>query len=722
MDVSFILEQLNDEQRQAVTAEPGPMLVLAGAGSGKTRVLVHRIAWMIRVHGLHPQSILSVTFTNKAAQEMRSRIEQLLGIPTHNLWVGTFHGLSHRFLRQHFREAGLPQAFTVMDSDDQLRLIKRIMKESNIDDTRWPPKQVQQFINQKKDDGLRAAHIDPGFDPYNKTMHSIYTTYEDTCQRSGLVDFAELLLRSFELWRHQPDLLAHYQARFKTILVDEFQDTNTIQYAWLKVLAGDQSPIMVVGDDDQSIYGWRGARIENIHRFVRDFPGCPTIRLEQNYRSTGTILKAANQLIANNSERMGKSLWTEQGSGPLIDLYVAFNETDEAHYIVSRIKQWRHAGGRYQDCAVLYRSNAQSRVIEDAFIQAQIPYRVYGGLRYFERAEIKDALAYLRMVSNPEDDTAFERVVNFPSRGIGERTVQDVRDRAREHQMSLWQAAIQLIQEKALSARALSALQGFIDIVVTMKDDINGLELSEQVAAVIDSSGLIHHYQTNKADKSQSKVENLEELVTAAQQFTMPEEDKDTLPLHAFLSHAALESGEQQAAEHADSTQLMTLHTAKGLEFGLVFLAGLEEGLFPHQMSIAEGNRLEEERRLCYVGMTRAMQQLVISYAESRMLHGRQSMNGPSRFIEEMPSDCIKPIRQPKNHYTAPRIASPATSSASMTRADHPYRLGMRVRHAKFGEGVVIGMEGQGAHARVHVNFDKAGAKWLVIAYAKLET
>lgn len=721
MDVSFILEQLNDEQRQAVTAEPGPMLVLAGAGSGKTRVLVHRIAWMIRVHGLHPQSILSVTFTNKAAQEMRSRIEQLLGIPTHNLWVGTFHGLSHRFLRQHYREAGLPQAFTVMDSDDQLRLIKRIMKESNIDDTRWPPKQVQQFINQKKDDGLRAAHIDPGFDPYNKTMHSIYTTYEDTCQRSGLVDFAELLLRSFELWRHQPDLLAHYQARFKTILVDEFQDTNTIQYAWLKVLAGDQSPIMVVGDDDQSIYGWRGARIENIHRFVRDFPGCPTIRLEQNYRSTGTILKAANQLIANNSERMGKSLWTEQGSGPLIDLYVAFNETDEAHYIVSRIKQWRHAGGRYQDCAVLYRSNAQSRVIEDALIQGQIPYRVYGGLRYFERAEIKDALAYLRMVSNPDDDTAFERVVNFPSRGIGERTVQDVRDRAREHQMSLWQAAIQLIQEKALSARALSALQGFIDIVVTMKDDINGLELSEQVAAVIDSSGLIHHYQTNKADKSQSKVENLEELVTAAQQFTMPEEDKDTLPLHAFLSHAALESGEQQAAEYADSTQLMTLHTAKGLEFGLVFLAGLEEGLFPHQMSIAEGNRLEEERRLCYVGMTRAMQQLVISYAESRMLHGRQSMNGPSRFIEEMPADCIKPIRQPKNSYTAPRMANP-TTSASMTRADHPYRLGMRVRHAKFGEGVVIGMEGQGAHARVHVNFDKAGAKWLVIAYAKLET
>lgn len=717
MDVSFIVDQLNDEQRQAVTAEPGPMLVLAGAGSGKTRVLVHRIAWMIRVHGLNPQSILSVTFTNKAAQEMRTRIEQLIGISTQSLWVGTFHGLSHRFLRQHYREAGLPQAFTVMDSDDQLRLIKRIMKDANIDDTRWPPKQVQQYINQKKDEGLRAAHIDPGFDPYNKTMHSLYLTYEETCQRSGLVDFAELLLRSFELWRHQPELLAHYQARFKTILVDEFQDTNAIQYAWLKMLAGDKNPIMVVGDDDQSIYGWRGARIENIHRFVRDFPGCTTIRLEQNYRSTGTILKAANQLIANNSERMGKSLWTEQGSGPLIDLYVAFNETDEAHYIVSRMKQWRQAGGRYQDCAVLYRSNAQSRVIEDALIQGQIPYRVYGGLRYFERAEIKDALAYLRMVANPEDDTAFERVVNFPARGIGERTVQDLRDRARENQMSLWQVAIQMIQEKALAARALAALQGFIDIIVTMRDDINGLELSEQVACVIDSSGLIHHYQTNKADKSQSKVENLEELVTAAQQFVMQEEDKETIPLHAFLSHAALESGEQQAAEYADSVQLMTLHTAKGLEFGLVFLAGLEEGLFPHQMSIAEGNRLQEERRLCYVGMTRAMKQLVISYAESRMLHGRQSMNGPSRFIEEMPSDCIRPIRQPKVSFTAPRL-----SASTPVRSDHPYRLGMRVRHAKFGEGVVIGMEGQGAHARVHVNFDKAGAKWLVIAYAKLET
>jgi DNA helicase-2/ATP-dependent DNA helicase PcrA len=716
MDVSLLLDNLNEPQRLAVSSEPGHMLVLAGAGSGKTRVLVHRMAWLMRVLGVSSQGILAVTFTNKAAHEMRSRIEALLQVPTYGMWVGTFHGISHRLLRAHYQEAGLPEHFQVLDSDDQLRLIKRIMKGLEVDDGRYPPRQVQHYINQKKDEGLRAAHVDPGYDVFGKTMHALYVAYEENCQRLGLVDFAELLLRSFELWRNQPALLKHYRERFSHILVDEFQDTNAIQYAWLKALMGEHNSLIVVGDDDQSIYGWRGAKIENIQRFLRDFPDAKTVRLEQNYRSTQTILEAANQLIRHNGGRMGKELWTEATKGELIDLYEAFNETDEAHYLAQRIQRWVSEDGRYSDVAVLYRSNAQSRVIEDALIQAGIPYRVYGGLRFFERAEIKDALAYLRMMALPDDDTAFERVVNVPPRGIGERTLELVRIRAREHSTSLWTAAIALVQSQELTPRASRSLQVFIDLIVTLTQDLTDKALYEQTAWVLEHSDLLNFYRASKGEKSQAKVENLEELITAARQFEPSESDENLSPLQAFLSHAALESGDTQAAEHAESVQLMTLHTAKGLEFPLVFLCGLEEGLFPHQMAMMEGDRVEEERRLCYVGMTRAMKKLVISYATARMLHGRQTFSPPSRFIEEIPAACVHQVR-------ASRKGTQASSHAPLVQeSSNGIKLGARVRHPKFGEGVILAFEGDGAHARVQVNFKDHGQKWLVMAYAKLES
>ncbi len=716
MDITYILESLNEEQRKAVASPPGHMLVLAGAGSGKTRVLVHRIAWLMQTEQLSAESILAVTFTNKAAHEMRSRIEALLHIPTYGMWVGTFHGLAHRLLRQHFDEAKLPKEFQVLDSDDQLRTIKRVMKALEIDDDRWEPRQVQNYISQKKDEGLRAAHIEPGYDIYSKTMQRIYQVYEETCERAGIVDFAELLLRTLEMLRNNPVLLSHYQRRFQHILVDEFQDTNAIQYAWIKLLAGKENYVMIVGDDDQSIYGWRGAKIENIHRFSRDFSDAITIRLEQNYRSTQTILSAANQLIRHNHDRLGKELWTDASGGDLVDLYTAFNEVDESHYIVSRIEQWVREGGRYNEIAILYRSNAQSRVIEDALIQAGIPYRVYGGLRFFERAEIKDALAYLRLVLHHEDDTGFERVVNLPTRGVGNKTLEELRDYARQHQVSLWESSIRLIQEGKFPQRASRALQVFIDLIITLKEDIVDLELHEQIDWMITHSGLLEHHRSQKGEKAQAKVENLEELITAARQFQPDEAEKDLMPLQAFLSHAALEAGEAQASKYVESVQMMTMHMAKGLEFPLVFIGGLEEGLFPHQMSIAEGNRLEEERRLCYVGMTRAMRRLVLTYAESRMLHGRQTFNPPSRFLDEIPSEFIHEIRARKQQTIAPRFMQQKSSPS------HPYQLGARVRHLKFGEGVVVSIEGQGAHARVQVNFDEHGTKWLVLAYAKLQS
>jgi ATP-dependent DNA helicase UvrD/PcrA len=715
MDVTTILDPLNPAQREAVTAEATPLLVLAGAGSGKTRVLVHRIAWLIQVGHVSPHAILAVTFTNKAAGEMRLRIEQLIGGSTRSMWVGTFHGLAHRLLRQHWREAKLPQAFQILDSDDQYRLIRRVLKSLDLDEARYPPRQLQWFINSRKDEGLRAKHIPEGDDPTHRQMLRAYAAYEKACERGGLVDFAELLLRALELWRNDAALLAHYQQRFHYILVDEFQDTNAIQYAWIRLLAGKQSVPFVVGDDDQSIYAWRGARIENILKFEKDFPATRMLRLEQNYRSTGNILKAANALIANNSARLGKNLWTSGADGLPIQVYAAYNEQDEAQFVMDQIKRWQEQGGARHDIAVLYRSNAQSRVFEERLLAEAIPYRVYGGPRFFERQEIKDALAYLRLLENRDDDASFERVINLPARGIGSRTLDSLRERARRENLPLWRVLCQVVDSKDAPARVLGALEGFAKLVDDLDKAVRGLDLFEQVGHVIDSSGIVDHYKAEKGERGETRVENLQELVSAARGF-QPEDLQGMTPLSAFLSHAALEAGEGQAQKWEDCVQLMTLHSAKGLEFPLVFICGLEDGLFPHERSSEDLEGLEEERRLCYVGMTRAKQELYLSYAESRRLHGMDNYGVPSRFLREIPADLLQEIRprvQVSRSYISPARTDAQDMPVGLT-------LGQRVRHPSFGEGTVLDYEGSGALARVQVNFSSAGAKWLVVAYANL--
>ena len=720
MDVSYIIDPLNDAQREAVTADQQPLLVLAGAGSGKTRVLVHRVAWLIQVENISPYGILAVTFTNKAAGEMRTRIEQLVGVPTRGMWVGTFHGLAHRLLRAHWKEANLPQSFQVLDSDDQYRVIRRLLKAMELDESRWPPRQLQWFINARKDEGQRPQHIEHKGDPFLRQQLAVYQAYEEQCQRSGLVDFAELLLRAHELWLQHPELLAHYQQRFQHILVDEFQDTNTIQYAWLRVLAGSNGRITMVGDDDQSIYGWRGAKVENLMRFERDFPGARTLRLEQNYRSTGVILKAANALIAHNDGRLGKNLWTDGSEGEPIRLYAALNEQDEARFVIDQIQSLVDKGAARSDIAILYRSNAQSRVFEERLLQTAIPYRVYGGLRFFERQEIKDALAYLRLCENREDDASFDRIVNHPPRGIGERTLAEIRDRARLDKVSLWAAALGLQQTDTLNARARNALGGFYRIIETLAESISGLELGEQVEHVVQGAGLKEHYAKEKGEKGQARLENLDELVNAAREFEYDVDEEEQLePLPAFLSHAALEAGEGQADQWQDCVQLMTLHSAKGLEFENVFLCGLEEGLFPHQRSVEEAGRLEEERRLCYVGITRARKQLTLSYAEHRRLHGSESYCLPSRFVHEIPAELVDEIR-PRIQVSRPYAAPARNTSLREPPPVDGLNLGQRVQHGTFGEGVVLNYEGRGAHARVQVNFENAGTKWLVVAYANL--
>jgi DNA helicase-2/ATP-dependent DNA helicase PcrA len=714
MDVTYILDPLNDAQRDAVASEAQNLLVLAGAGSGKTRVLVHRIAWLIEAEGLSPWSILAVTFTNKAAREMRSRIEEMLHIPTHGMWVGTFHGLAHRLLKSHWQEAGLPQNFQILDSDDQLRLVKRVCRQLDLDESRWPPRQAQWYINGQKDEGLRAAHIQvEGNDIHALTMQRIYQAYEQACARGGLVDFAELLLRAHELWLNNAELLAHYQQRFRHVLVDEFQDTNTIQYAWLRVLAGDNIPVVAVGDDDQSIYGWRGARIENIQRFTEDFAGTRTVRLEQNYRSTSTILRAANAVISNNFGRLGKELWTTGEEGSPITLYSGFNEQDEARFIVERLEQWISDGNARSEAAILYRSNAQSRVLEEALLREAIPYRIYGGQRFYERLEIKNALAYMRLLVNRADDASVERVINTPPRGIGGKTLDFVRTLARERDLSLWAAIAAVRDEKSLPARALAALEGFCALLNELDSGTNELGLEEITDHVISHVGLIEFHKKEKGERGQARVENLEELVTAARQFDP--QDESLSPLQEFLDNAALDAGDTQAAEHEDGVQLMTLHSAKGLEFPLVFLAGMEENLFPHRMSLEEPGRLEEERRLCYVGITRAMQQLVICYAETRRLHGNESFNAPSRFIREIPPELMEEVRL---HTT---ITRPVSIGFSHAIPETGLSLGQRVEHQIFGEGVVLNFEGRGSNARVEVNFDKEGSKWLVVQYANLQ-
>lgn len=722
MDVSYIIDPLNDAQRQAVCAPTSNILVLAGAGSGKTRVLVHRIAWLMQAENISPYGILAVTFTNKAAAEMRGRIENLLAMPASGMWVGTFHGIAHRLLRAHWKEAELPQTFQIMDSEDQHRALKRVIREMGLDEKRWVPREAQWWINARKDEGLRPENIEHKNDAYLRHMVEIYREYEAMCQRNGSLDFAELLLRAYELWVKRPDVLMHYQQRFQNILIDEFQDTNTIQYAWIKILAGNTANVFVVGDDDQSIYGWRGAQIENIYKFSKDYKDTSSFRLEQNYRSTGNILGGANALITNNTDRMGKELWTDGSDGEPIEIYSAFNEVDEARYIVDKITTWTDQAGLRSENAILYRSNAQSRVLEEALMQSGTPYRIYGGLRFFERQEIKDAIAYLRLLSIKSDDASFERIVNVPTRGIGNKTVDLVRSHARENQVSMWQATLALIEQGKITSRALSSLQQFVDLIYEMDVGLSTMELFEQIEHVIHHSGLIPHYEKEKGEKGRSRIENLGELVNAGRSFEQDDwEESDVDKMTAFISHASLEAGEGQANEGEDSVQLMTLHSAKGLEFKQVFLAGLEEGLFPHSRSSEESGRLEEERRLCYVGMTRAMEKLTISHAEKRRLYGEEKYAPPSRFIAEIPDEFTQQVRMQGSAIPAAGFAgSYPVQKEKAVREAAPVQLGQRVCHQKFGEGVVLNYEGEGRHARVQINFDEIGSKWLVMEYANL--
>ncbi|WP_136247261.1 DNA helicase II [Halomonas borealis] len=727
-DVTAILDHMNPAQRDAVSAPQGNMLVLAGAGSGKTRVLVHRIAWLMQAEGLSPYAVLAVTFTNKAAREMRTRLEALLGISLRNVWVGTFHSIAHRLLRTHWHDARLPQHFQIIDGDDQLRLIKRLIKDHRVDDERFPPRQVQSFISGCKEEGLRPHQVDAHGDAYMAQLVELYEHYQLTCERGGLVDFGELLLRGLELLRDNPALLAHYQERFGHVLVDEFQDTNTLQYAWLKLLTGMTTPMTVVGDDDQSIYGWRGARIENIRRFEEEFPATKTVRLEQNYRSTSAILDAANALISHNTERMGKELWTDGERGEPISLYGGFNDLDEARFIVDTLREKVEQGMVRREIAILYRSNAQSRVIEETLIRQGVPYRIYGGQRFYERLEIKNALAYLRLLLNRDDDASLERVINVPARGIGTRTVEVLRERARHTSISLWQALHDAQLDGSLKGRAVSSLKAFADLIERLDDETSGMALHEIIDHVNERTGLVEHHRNEKGEKGQARVENLEELVTAAKAFTQGdaletvEAGEGMAALEAFLAEAALNAGEHEADEFEDCVQLMTLHSAKGLEFPVVFVAGVEEGLFPHKMSMEEPGRLEEERRLCYVGLTRAMQKLYLTHAELRRLHGKETFQRPSRFLRELPEHCLEEVR------LRGQISRPVTASRPGPRqedvdggADLPsLSLGQRVRHPVFGEGVILNAEGKGERARVQVSFEDEGDKWLVLGFAKL--
>ena len=735
MDFSLLLDGLNDKQREAVAAPIGNYLVLAGAGSGKTRVLTHRIAWLIGVENVPESNILAVTFTNKAAAEMRHRIEYTLAQTAEDqmssgrlfgMWVGTFHSIANRLLRAHYLDANLPQDFQIMDTEDQQRLIKRLLKLHNIDEKNFPPKHVAWYINAQKDKGKRAKDIDHHNDPNEKKLVEIYRLYQEACDRAGLLDFAELLIRAYELLKHNKLILQRYQQCFQHILIDEFQDTNNIQYDLIHLLAGQTGKVMIVGDDDQSIYGWRGAQVENIQRFLNDYQQAETIRLEQNYRSTGHILSAANELIANNDNRLGKNLWTESGDGDPVEIYCAFNELDEARFVAAQIKQWKEDEGELSECAVLYRSNSQSRVIEEALIQANIPYRIYGGMRFFERQEIKDALAYLRLISNRFDDAAFERVINTPPRGIGERTLETIRQLVRDRQITLWQAIQIAVNEELLSGRAANALLRFVDLINALDQETEQMNLSEQTDFVIKKSGLYEMYQQEKGEKGEVRIENLEELVTATKQFTKPDEAEDLSDLTAFLTHASLEAGEAQASPNQDYVELMTLHSAKGLEFPRVFMVGVEEGIFPSGMSFDEG-RLQEERRLAYVGITRAKRKLTISYAELRRLYGKEERHVASRFIEELPEAHIREIRLRGNINRAASFVQNNTFAKQVTKTtasilnDSSWKMGQKVMHPKFGQGTIVNVEGSGEATRLQIAFQGNGIKWLIAKMAPLE-
>ncbi|MEY3952339.1 MAG: hypothetical protein RL320_1141 [Pseudomonadota bacterium] len=758
-----MLESLNPPQRQAVTLPAEPALILAGAGSGKTRVLTTRIAWLVSTGQVSPYGLLAVTFTNKAAREMLTRLGAMLSVNLKGLWVGTFHGLCNRLLRTHHRDAALPATFQILDNQDQLSAIKRVMKAMGVDDEKFPPRQVQSFINGSKEQGLRPSAVDDS-DGYNRKFVEIYQAYEDQCQREGVVDFGELLLRSVELLQRHTVLRDHYRQRFGHVLIDEFQDTNPLQYEWLKQLSTPSTGVFAVGDDDQSIYAFRGADVENMKRFEREFGVRHLIKLEQNYRSHGHILDAANALIQNNSDRLGKNLWTDAGVGEPIRIMEAATDLLEAQWLIDEVRQLIQEGRLRSEMAVLYRSNAQSRVIEQTLFNAGIPYRVFGGLRFFERAEVKHALAYLRLMDNPHEDNAFLRVVNFPTRGIGARSIEQLSDLAKARQCSLYEAS------SALDGKAGTSVRGFVQMIESLRFETQGLPLHEMVTAMLERSGLVRHFETEK--EGRERLENLRELVNAAAAFVADEglvleapanlgvagasidESGEIFssPLSMFLAHASLEAGDNQASEGQDAVQLMTIHSAKGLEFNVVFITGLEEGLFPHENSLSELDGLEEERRLMYVAITRARRRLYISLAQTRMLHGQTRYNMRSRFLDELPEGSLKWLAPRVAQRTAPSFGTrdfgssrstvssfdpDAPMHAKRVSADTPYmggparltgqthdsgfRVGQAVSHARFGEGVITALEGSGQDARAQVQFKRAGSKWLALSVAKLD-
>lgn len=729
--LSPILSGLNNKQLEAVTLPHQSALILAGAGSGKTRVLTTRIAWLINTGQVSPNGILAVTFTNKAAKEMLTRLSAMLPINTRGMWVGTFHGLCNRLLRAHHREALLPATFQILDSADQLSVIKRLMKVMNVDDEKFPPKQVQGYINSCKEGGLRAQAVE-AFDSHSKRMREIFEEYDKQCQREGVVDFAELLLRCYELLERDANIRQHYQNRFNYILVDEFQDTNRLQYLWLKLLAGTDNCMFAVGDDDQSIYAFRGARVGNMLDFEKDFAIQNIVKLEQNYRSHSNILDAANAIITHNRNRLGKNLWTAAGKGEPVRVYEAYNDIDEASFIVDEVKMLHAEGASLDEIALLYRSNAQSRVLEHALFSANLPYRVYGGLRFFERAEIKHALAYLRLIADPANDTALLRVINFPARGIGARSLEQLQDLARSQNCSLWQAAI----NKVGNGKPGKGIEGFVALIKQMQEEASGLTLPEMADLATTLSGLKQHYLAEK--EGEDRIANLDELINAAVAFINENdhtEESEQRGLTEFLSFASLEAGEHQAEVGRDALQLMTVHAAKGLEFKAVFISGLEEGLCPHEQSLYEASGLEEERRLMYVAVTRARQRLYLSYAQSRMLHGQVRYGIPSRFLDEIPEALLKRLNARPNaaKSNAPRASNGAASggigsvsmgSKSMISGqksiEMPWKIGQSVGHTKFGNGIVVSYEGNADDLRVQVNFGRAGLKWLALEYAKL--
>ena len=720
MNSSLGLDGLNQQQRISVTLEEDMnALILAGAGSGKTRVLTHRIQYLVAEKNCYLDSILAVTFTNKAANEMRERLSDLLLRPIGRMWVGTFHSLAHRLLRTHAIEANLSPTFQILDQQDQYRIIKRLMKENGIDEAKFPIRKVQWFINQQKDEGIQPNEIDAGYNFFVKQSTKVFTLYEAHCQANDLVDFAGLLVKSYELLKTNSSLCKHYQKQFKHILVDEFQDTNSVQYKWIKLLHTDSNHIFCVGDDDQSIYGWRGAKIENIQKIEKDFQPIKVIKLEQNYRSTGNILSASNALIANNHGRMTKSLWTKSGDGDLIDVYNARTETEEAQHVVGVINDAFNQGQNLGENAILYRSNAQSRVFEEALINRGIDYRIYGGLRFFERAEIKDAMGYVRLVENRNDNIAFERIVNFPARGIGLATVEKIRAHAAQSHYSLFQSAQMTVD--TLPTRAANSLRLFVEMIEAITDDTKHLSLSEKVDSILIKSSLMEHYANDKTDKAGSKKENLDELVSAAEQYSHDEES-DMSETQSFIALATLDTSGESNQQDRDCVQLMTIHSAKGLEFPQVFLVGMEEDLFPSRQSKDEPHLMDEERRLCYVGMTRAMKKLNMSYADRRFLHGQSFYSMPSRFLEETPNAFLNHIKSPHKDYSyAESHSSIGKPQKTITNSTSPYSIGSMVKHAKFGTGTVLNCEGSGDAARVQVNFQSVGTKWLITSYAKLE-